>query len=432
MEENINKILETKDISKIYDIALKYYQGDEQTQINYNLAVELFEKAIELGENRAKFYLAESIYYGRGIEQSYEKAFKMFEEIIDETNNAIAKFYIGEMYYHGDYVKVDYEKAYEIFNELVEQYNDIPAENYLGRMYYYGKYVEQDYEKAYNIFSRLSEEHNYIHSKYFLAVMYYYGRHVDKDYEKAYEIFKELIENTNRWEAKYYIGLMYYYGNYKEQDYEKAYNIFNELVEKYDDYYSKYYLGLMYYNGEFLEQDYEKAYEIFKYLVEKYDNDEYKKELIKVLYYMGEYKEALSVFQSLENQNDESGEIPYYMGEIHLKKGNEEKAFEYFKISELNNWPLAQMELIQIYLSDERKDVCKVLELCQSLIESKMWFLSDWAKCVIGRLYYDGKEYGYDIEEDKEKGLKLIKEAAEANIPQAIKFLEEIEETNNS
>lgn len=426
MQESINKIIENKDVKKIYDIALKYYQGDEQTQINYNLAVELLKKAIELGENRAKFYLAESIYYGRGIEQSYEKAFKMFEEIIAETNNATAKFYIGEMYYYGDCVKVDHEKAYKIFNELVEQYNDIPAEDYLGRMYYYGKYVDQDYEKAYNIFSSLSEQHNYTHSRYLLGVMYYYGRYVDKDYQKAYEIFKGLIENTNKWEAKYYIGLMYYYGNYKEQDYEKAYNIFNELVEKYDDQYAKYYLGLMYLNGEYVDKDYEKAYEIFKYLVEKYDNDKDKKELAKVLYYMGKYKEALSEFQSLENQNDELGEIPYYIGEIHLKMGDEEKAFQYFKISELNNWPSAQMELVQMYLSEEREDIGKVLELCQSLIDSKVWFLSDWAKCVIGKLYYEGKEYGYDIEEDKEKGLKLIKEAAEANIPQALKLLEEI------
>ena len=70
-------------------------------------------------------------YYGNYVEQSYEKAFELFNEIAEEDHDA--KYYIAEMYYYGKYVKRDTKKAFELFNEIAEV--DENARDFIRDMY---------------------------------------------------------------------------------------------------------------------------------------------------------------------------------------------------------------------------------------------------------------------------------------------------------
>ena len=41
---------------------------------------------------------------------------------------------LAKMYYYGQYVEQSYQKAYDIFKELVEKYNDKSAKEYLEKI----------------------------------------------------------------------------------------------------------------------------------------------------------------------------------------------------------------------------------------------------------------------------------------------------------
>ena len=216
------------------------------------------DATIELIYNLGNEYL-----YGEKVALDYDKAKLYFEKAIS-LGNYKAKYAIGKMYYEGMGFKNDYEKAYNIFNELATQYNDRWSKYYLGQMYYFGQYVEQNYEKAYNIFNELVNEYNDADSKYYLGQMYYLGQYVEQNYEKAYNIFNELANKYNDADTKYYLGQMYYFGQYVGQDYEKAKNLF-EQVSGFFEVHAEYYLGKIYENNSYgTAQNIEKADEYFK------------------------------------------------------------------------------------------------------------------------------------------------------------------------
>ena len=54
-------------------------------------------------------------YYGQYVEQNFEKAFELFNDIYNKKQDKDAKFYIGEMKYFGTGTNQSYKEAYEIF-----------------------------------------------------------------------------------------------------------------------------------------------------------------------------------------------------------------------------------------------------------------------------------------------------------------------------
>ena len=195
---------------------------------------EIAEETPTEEEINEKFNLAKKYYLGIDVDQDYEKAYEIFNELVEKDDFQYAKSFIGAMYYWGEYVEQDYKKAYEIFSKLIEEYDDIGSKLYLADMYRLGQYVNRDYSKAFKMYEELVEQENNDDAKFNMAVMYYYEQYVEQDYKKAYKIFSELAEKNNSNDSKFFIAKMYYYGQYVKQDYKKAYNIFKELVEKFN------------------------------------------------------------------------------------------------------------------------------------------------------------------------------------------------------
>ena len=197
-----------------------YYEGE------FNKSLELLnELAFDYNNEDAKLILALLLYKGRFeiypdipsfknfniYQTNYEKAFKLFSELVEDFDNADAKFYLAEMYYYGTYVKKDYERAFELFQDvaILNEYNFIEedARCYVGKMFYNGEYVVENYKKAFQIFNTLVEKHNHSDATFYLGEMYYYGFYVREDRKKAFELFSKIADYDN--DAKSYINDMY-------------------------------------------------------------------------------------------------------------------------------------------------------------------------------------------------------------------------------
>ena len=447
------------EIKKRFEEAEKMYFDycNDRKECDLKYLYEIFnEYANKYNDANAKYYLGEMYYYGLYVERNDEIAYFIFRELKDHYDDARARMHLGKMYYFGIYVKQDYKRAYDIFNKIVKKYKnesssvkDI-AEYFIGRMYKRGDYLKKDLEKAFKIFNNvLNRETCYedlkVNLKYYIALAYYYGEYVEQNYEKAFEIFNE-IKNDKF--AKFYIGEMYYLGDYVKKDFEKAFEIFNEIS---DDEYAQYYLGRMYEKGEYVEKDKEKAVEFYILAAEKNEcksikrlieinaelcNEEemvkYCKQLISInddgdakkkLYDLYSYKSEKAVESLRENMD----ELPY-VEMIKEKAKKAKEAVEILKESikygcEYQKFELAYMYTIGEFIEENAEEGLKIYK---ELAKHEHELFRREAKYVLGQLYYEGEENEINIKSNKQKGLKLLEEAAEEGNGRAIERLQEI------
>ena len=303
--DNITKI----NANELYELGIKYYYGNNQIEKNLDFAFQLFNESLNKGETKAKIYIAKCFYYGKGTVKNYEKAYSIFNELINDTNDAEAKYYISLMYYYGYYVKKDYEKAYNLFNELVEQYDDIYSKYYIALMYYYGYYVEKDYEKAYNLFSELADKYNDEYAIYMLGTMYYNGEFVEKNQNKAIA-FYELSAKQNHKESLIELGYIYY----KKELYKKALEYFKKIKNKDLDGQILFYIGEC--NNKLGKCD--EALKFYK-LSAEHGNSISKIKLAENYMKNEEWEKAIEIYKNLLNDENELivSQVEYALGLIY-------------------------------------------------------------------------------------------------------------------
>ena len=108
---------------------------------NIELAMKLYEKAMNCGSENATFSL--------GIEYRNKRNFVKAFELYEKSNN---KFTIGLCQYYGIGTKKDKLKSLELFKSLNLKNNseyEIDEANYLiGKIYLEGEVIKQSFEKA--------------------------------------------------------------------------------------------------------------------------------------------------------------------------------------------------------------------------------------------------------------------------------------------
>ena len=115
-----------------------------------SLCIDIYEKEVKKGSFEAMCNLGYLYYTGRGGEQSFEKAFELFNEAACQSD-AEAEEDVAYCYYYGRGVEQNYEKAYKYFvkgalkQRLTSYYK-------LGDMYRYGLFVEKDEDEAFRIY----------------------------------------------------------------------------------------------------------------------------------------------------------------------------------------------------------------------------------------------------------------------------------------
>lgn len=101
-----------KNVSAMADLGVMFKYG-LGCKLNYNKARKRFEKAAELGNDKASYSLGYLYLKGFGnIEQDYSKAIKWF----NKSKHSMAKYWLGMCYKKGYGVEKDIQKANELLN----------------------------------------------------------------------------------------------------------------------------------------------------------------------------------------------------------------------------------------------------------------------------------------------------------------------------
>lgn len=135
------------------------YLTDYQNEVcepDVDLGMKLYERCYQEGSKRAAFCL--------GLEfrnmQQFEKAFAHYMEA-QEVQNEIQDLIIAQSYYYGIGVNKNRKKALEILESLDKEKNtpyEMDEANYLiGRIYLEGEVVKQDLSKA-RLFLELADQ----------------------------------------------------------------------------------------------------------------------------------------------------------------------------------------------------------------------------------------------------------------------------------
>jgi len=248
--------------------ATKYYIGKiYYITGNYIKAKEYFEKATQLPNPYARYWLGYMYYFGKGIAPDYIKARQYFELSCYNNN---ANFYLACIYFYGLGCQHNFDRARQYFESYIHgieytQDQHLPqALFYLGYIYEKGYGVPQNYAKA-KIYYEQSANMNESNAMNNLGTMYYYGYGVEQDHMKAKQYYKQAAALDNPY-GIYNLGYMYEQRNKLRTDYIKAKSLY-EKAANLGSYTAIHRLGRLY-EGE---QDYMKAKELYEKAVTSYN-----------------------------------------------------------------------------------------------------------------------------------------------------------------
>ena len=166
------------------------------------------EYAVNCGSKLAEYWMGRMYEFGKyGVEKNEKMAFEWFQKAaIDGYYEAYLP--LGMMYEKGKGVDKNYERAFKLYELILDYYKDqsftrltYSAMGRLGILYYYGYYVPQDHDKAYSYLRIGSELSNDSEVMRTLSSCYRYFDNV-KDEEKAefwFEKAKAYGDETAIW-----------------------------------------------------------------------------------------------------------------------------------------------------------------------------------------------------------------------------------------
>lgn len=208
--------------------------GDRRyAMAQYELAVNYYEKAAELGDEYAQCRLGYMYSEGMGVEKNPEKGQEWYDQAIlqyqkkAEQGDMYAQYVLAQSYFSGDGVEQDYEKAAEWYEKAADQ-GHAAAQMVLGVMYESGVGVEEkDEDRAQELYHMALEQNEKdalngdAKTQFLLAQLYYEGYTVEQDYEKAAE-WCQMAADQDFYEAQKLLGDMYMEGLGVEKDEQMA------------------------------------------------------------------------------------------------------------------------------------------------------------------------------------------------------------------
>ena len=189
------------DYGKLFDTP-----GAPVTQ-NGEEAFKWYLQAAEYGDDRGQFYVGESYYHGRIVEQDLIQASKWFT-LSAEKGYAIAQYYLGHMYYLGNGVPIDEKEAMRWFTLSIDRECN-EARITLGDIYCSHRNYD-DYEKAFKLYSDAMND-GYPQGFYKVGMMIYLGQGRPVNYSTALKMFRGGAE-LNDVDCYYMVGKMSYSG----------------------------------------------------------------------------------------------------------------------------------------------------------------------------------------------------------------------------
>lgn len=241
---------------ELFEKGVDYYQGRNNTKIDYVKAFECFLSSSIDGYAFAMNWLGYCYEYGKGTKKNLDSAFGWYEKAAN-ANVANAIYHLGRLYYDGKGVQQDYNKAFGLFKKACDL-RESKAYEYLADCYFYGQGTKINYEKALQFYLKVKPR-GVIEYK----IGYIYARCLStgSDYPKAAEHFQKGIDFGNT-KSMINLGILYYKGKGIQQDYYKAFELFKKASDL-ENKTAYAWLAECYYYGNGTQKDYQKALQLY-------------------------------------------------------------------------------------------------------------------------------------------------------------------------
>lgn len=289
------------DAEACYELAYAYDLGLKGLEKNTSLATSYFEKAANMGYEKAVFEMFRRykydfkdneraihwldvgeemgiprILYAIGVEykdgeildENPSLAFSHFKSAA-EKDYEFSYYELANCYLNGYGTYKDENLAFQ-WMEKAAIYGDASAQCDLGHMYLNGNGTLKDTQKAIKWFRKSADqitEYSYVSSSIdacvILGLIYRDGLdNVPKDYNEAKKWFIKAYEKENDVDACCYLGEIHCDKEAPFYDIKKGVEYLNEASEN-GDIEAANFLGSLYYDGKQLPQNYNKAFQLF-------------------------------------------------------------------------------------------------------------------------------------------------------------------------
>ncbi|OUM67562.1 hypothetical protein PIROE2DRAFT_4966 [Piromyces sp. E2] len=214
---------EYEDIDSLRRLGDMYYYHDENKPNDKNKVISFnyYQKAALLGDLKSSERVAHCLYYGEGVSQNIQNAYKLLLDIAEKNSDGQLMKYIGDEYYYGtdtvisnstknkdikeqmdqNMIKPDISLAFEYYYKAVKMKNASACVT-VGNHHFIGipKYLKSDPKKAVEYYEQAVDLGDYSVIK-LIADCYLFGIGVKKNVEKAKNLYEKLKEN-GLWEGE--------------------------------------------------------------------------------------------------------------------------------------------------------------------------------------------------------------------------------------
>ena len=280
----------------------------------YREAFILFEKSANQGYVDAKYNLGMCYYFGNGVPQNYEEAFKWWEDATEqgsmdalialEKYGARAEYNKGCDYYYGhNGVVQDYAEAVKWWKESAKK-GSLDAMCAIGNQYYKGEGVSKDYTEAVKWYRKAAEQGRK-EAQYYLGDAYYKGEGVIKDHSEAVQWYRKAADQGYA-PAQNCLGDCYNNGEFGRKNYAEAFKWYQKAADQgYAPAQNR--LGDCYYKGRGVSEDDAEAFKWYQKAAEQgYAEAQCN---LGICYYLGngvnkDYSKALKWYREAAEQED--------------------------------------------------------------------------------------------------------------------------------
>jgi TPR repeat protein len=387
--------------NKRYKSARTFLYGSDDTEPDFDQALQLFLEEAADGNALAMHDLGRMYADGLGVEMNtgtaftwYAKALSAFMDIEAEKENRYVEYRIGKMYAAGLGTEKDYEEASGWLGEAVSK-NHKYAQYSLAGLYYRGQGVERDYRNAFRLYQK-SARQRVPYASYELEKMYRDGvgtavntEESQLHFEEAFFGFKGLEEQSHDDKLQYRLGQMLYTGTGTEKDVGAAVGYF-EKAARLGNVHAQYMLGKIYLDAN---SGHENVAQAILWLTRSANlGNQFAQYTLAKLYLAGE---------------DVPKDVP--------------KALELFQKSAEQGNQHAQYQLGKIFLLGE--DVPKDVDTAIRWLTASAEQGNQYAQYALGKLYLIGN----DVPRDREAAVRWLTLSAEQGNIYARFFLDHLD-----
>ena len=215
-------------------VGIFLFSNDVESQLSIDTDIAILKAQSDEGNSDAKFYLGTLYYIGRGMNQDFGRAIKLFEEASD-GGNVSATFNLGIIYAKGRGVDVDEKKAFDYYKKSA--FGGLPQAQYNYALWLReGRVGEANPIEAMEWF-RASANKNFDRSLIELAKGYETGVAGRRDYREAVKLYRrarvndDSRDNSPYLQATFHLGRLYLKGLGVSQDTKKGIKFIREAAE---------------------------------------------------------------------------------------------------------------------------------------------------------------------------------------------------------